>query len=317
MAKKKQSRTGLAIHGGAGTILKKNLSADLESAYRTSLLNIIEHCYDLLQSGSSALDVVEKAVTMLEDDPRFNAGKGSVFNENGGHEMDASIMNGKNLNAGAVSMIKKVKNPIMLARKIMENSDHLYLSGDAAEKFALKHNLEIKNKKYFHTDLRFGQLKKAKLKKIVTIDHSILNNEKNKFGTVGAVALDVNGNLASATSSGGMTNKASGRIGDSAIIGAGTYADNRTCAVSSTGYGEFFIRGVIAHDISCLMKYKKLSLRKACEYSIKKNLYSLGGRGGVIAIDKNCNIEIVFDTVGMYRACMKNGSIPEVRIFKN
>ena len=250
----------IAIHGGAGTLLKKDLSSDLEKAYLSTLNNAIETGYKILQSGGSAVHAVEMAVSHMENSPLFNAGKGSAFNAAGKHEMDSAIMTGKFLKCGAVSGINHIKNPIGLARAIMDKSEHVYLISEGALDFARLNNIEFEDDHYFYDAKRYKQWEELKGSAVYNLDHT----PEKKFGTVGAVAIDSEGNLAAATSTGGMTNKALGRVGDSPIIGAGTYANNKTCAVSCTGHGELFIRAVVAYDISCLMEYKGYSLKQAC-----------------------------------------------------
>ncbi|MFN3637775.1 MAG: isoaspartyl peptidase/L-asparaginase family protein [Chloroherpetonaceae bacterium] len=298
----------IAIHGGAGTILKSSISPEQDALYRERLTRALETGYALLECGSTSLDAVEAVVQLLEDDSLFNAGKGAVFNSNGKVELDASIMDGKTLRAGAVAALHHVKNPICLARAVMEQSEHVFLIGEGAEQFAKEHQLELVDESYFFTEARWQSLQKAKAKESLT--------EKEKHGTVGAVALDQFGNLAAATSTGGMTNKKFGRIGDSPIIGAGTYADNETCAVSATGHGEYFIRAVVAHDIAALMRYKHLSVQAAAEEVIMQKLTKLGGTGGVIAIDRNGNIAMPFNTEGMYRGYKVQGGKTFVAIYK-
>ncbi len=317
---------GIAIHGGAGTILRSSMTPEKEKLYTDALRNALQKGYAILEKGGSALDAVETAVRSLEDCPLFNAGKGAVFNNAGTHEMDASIMSGKDLSAGAVSLIKHVKNPVSLARTVMEKSEHVFLCGDGAENFAKQMNLEFAGDEYFYDAFRFEQWKKAKETEGSFLDHNVEtedtrhktqdNTNDKKFGTVGAVALDANGNLAAATSTGGMTNKKFGRVGDSPIIGAGTYANNNTCAISCTGHGELFIRSVVAYDVSALMEYKNLSLREACEKVVMKKLVKIGGEGGLIAIDKHGNIELPFNSEGMYRAMKSSGGAEKVEIYK-
>jgi beta-aspartyl-peptidase (threonine type) len=302
-------RFAIAIHGGAGTILKSSMTPEQEAQYRMKLAEAVDIGYAILEKGGTSLDAVEAVVQRLEDDSLFNAGKGSVFNSEGKVELDASIMDGNTLKAGAVAGVHHVKNPIRLARTVMEQSDHVFLIGDGAEKFAQEHGLELVDESYFFTEARWQSLQKAKAKESLT--------EKEKHGTVGAVALDQHGNLAAATSTGGMTNKKFGRIGDSPIIGAGTYADNETCAISATGHGEYFIRAVVAHDIASLMRYKGLSLQAAAEEVIMKKLTKLGGTGGIIAIDRNANIAMPFNTDGMYRAYKVHGGNTFVAIYKD
>ncbi len=302
-------RFAIAIHGGAGTILKSSMTPEQDALYRTRLAEAVEVGYAILEKGGTSLDAVEAVVQRLEDDSLFNAGKGAVFNSEGKVELDASIMDGNTLKAGAVATLHHVKNPIRLARTVMEQSDHVFLIGDGAEQFAKAHGLELVDDSYFFTDARWQSLQKAKAKESLT--------EKEKHGTVGAVALDQHGNLAAATSTGGMTNKKFGRIGDSPIIGAGTYADNETCAISATGHGEYFIRAVVAHDIASLMRYKGLSLQAAAEAVIMKKLTQLGGTGGIVAIDRNANIAMPFNTDGMYRAYKVQGGNTFVAIYKD
>jgi beta-aspartyl-peptidase (threonine type) len=257
----------------------------------------------ILKDKGLAIDAVEAVVKQLEDNPLFNAGRGSVFTHEGRNEMDASIMEGKTLMAGAISGVYNVKNPITLARTVMESSEHVFLSGGGAVDFAKKMGIPLESDDYFFVQYRYDQLQKARENDEIILDHTVVkNNNERKFGTVGAVALDAYGNLAAATSTGGMTNKQHGRIGDSPIIGAGTYANNKTCAVSCTGHGEYFMRSVVAYDISCLMEYKGLSLKEACHFVIHEKLVKLGGEGGLVAVDHEGNIEMPFNTEGMYRA---------------
>jgi len=312
MSKKKFS---IAVHGGAGTILKKLMNAEKERIYKKALSVSLEVGYDILEEGGSAVDAVEAAVYELENFPLFNAGKGAVFTHDGKHEMDASIMDGKTLKAGAVTCVQRVRNPVVLAREVMEFSEHVLLSGKGAEQFAKVRKIKLENDNYFFTDERFKQLQEVINEEGAHLDHNI-NVKDKKFGTVGAVALDKNGNLAAATSTGGMTNKRFGRIGDSPIIGSGTYANNKTCAVSCTGHGEFFIRAVVAYDISCLMEYKNMTLKQACKEVVNKKLVKLGGEGGLIAIDKNGNIELAFNSEGMYRGYKTSSGKELIGIYK-
>ena len=307
----------IAIHGGAGTILRHLMTPEKEMQYRQGLLDALSAGEQILTKGGSSLDAVEAAVMSLENFPLFNAGKGAVFTNKGTHEMDASIMEGRNLEAGAVSGISRVKNPVQLARVIKEKSGHVFLCGPEAESFAHKMNLTMENDDYFYTQERFDQWQEVKDSDTYQLDHSDKTETgEKKFGTVGCVALDQNGNLAAATSTGGMTNKRFGRVGDSPMIGAGTYANNKTCAISCTGHGEFFIRAVVAYDISCLMEYKGLTLRDACEFVVKDKLVKMGGEGGLIAIDAQGNIELPFNSAGMYRAWQKQGEQAEIRIYE-
>lgn len=304
----------IAIHGGAGTILKSSMTPEKEVAYKQALQTALDAGYNALKNQKPALEAVEIAVMKLEDSPLFNAGKGSVFTSEGTHEMDASIMEGKHLEAGAVSMVSGVQNPIALAKLVLEKSDHVFLAGDGAMKFAKKMNCVFQAKEWFHDDFRYQQWLAIKDTDSVQLDHTV--KKEQKFGTVGAVALDLFGNIAAATSTGGMTNKKFGRIGDSPMIGAGTYANNKTCAVSCTGSGEYFIRGVVAYDVSCLMEYKGLSLAEACDEVIHHRLLEINGDGGLIAVDTKGNIALPFNTEGMYRASRKSGQEGVVEIYK-
>lgn len=307
----------LVIHGGAGTLLKGSMTSEKEKAYKTVLENAIEAGFSLMENGAQALDAVVKAVAILEDSPLFNAGKGSVFTHDGTHEMDASIMNGKNRRAGAVSLITGIKNPIFLARDVMEKSNHVFLAGEGAMRFAYQLGYPLMDPEYFFDEFRYGQWQEIKNTDQFQLDHS--QNKDHKFGTVGAVACDQFGNIAAATSTGGMTNKRWGRIGDSPLIGAGTYANNETCAVSCTGSGEFFIRGVAAYDVSCLMEFKGLSLKEAAEEVILNRMRQIQGDGGLIAVDKQGNFALPFNTEGMYRGyktCDNNGVKKAIQIYK-
>jgi L-asparaginase / beta-aspartyl-peptidase len=307
----------IAIHGGAGTILKSTMTPAMEAQYLQGLKLAIESGSAVLARGGSSLNAVEEAVIALENFPLFNAGKGAVFTNKGKHEMDASIMNGQTLEAGAVSGISNVKNPIALARVIMDKSGHVFLCGAEAELFAKQEGLTFESDDYFFEETRYKQWQEVKNSDGYQLDHTVKNGEGKKFGTVGAVALDLHGNLAAATSTGGMTNKRFGRIGDSPIIGAGTYANNQTCAISCTGHGEYFMRAVVAYDISCLMEYKGYTLKQACDYVVKDKLVKFGGEGGLIAIDQFGNIELPFNSEGMYRACKKNNEEPIVKIYED
>ncbi len=300
---------GIVIHGGAGTILKKNMTPEKEAAYKAKLEEAIKIGHTILKNGGTSLDAVQKTINVLEDSPLFNAGKGAVFTSEETNELDASIMDGSDLDAGAVSGVTTVKNPIDLARAVMTKSPHVMLSGKGAEQFAKEQALDIVDPSYFYTENRMKSLQHVKQKeqaknasnKTAFYDPII---KDAKFGTVGCAALDKNGNLAAGTSTGGMTNKKWNRIGDAPIIGAGTYANNATCAVSSTGWGEYFIRAVVAHDISALMEYKELSLQEAARIVIQEKVPKLGGNGGIIAIDHKGNVAMEFNTAGMYRATM-------------
>ncbi len=301
----------IAIHGGAGTILKSSMTDEKEAAYKNALQAALLAGERVLEAQGSALDAVEMAVRSLEDNELFNAGKGSVFTHDGKHEMDASIMDGKNLMAGAVAGIDKVKNPVSFARMVMEKTEHVFLSGAGAMELARKLNVQQMPDDYFFTQQRFEQLAEIRNSDKMQLDHS-----DKKFGTVGAVALDVHGNIAAATSTGGMTNKKFGRVGDSPMIGAGTYANNASCAVSCTGHGEFFIRAVVAYDVACLVEYKGLTLAQACEKVVNDKLVKLGGEGGLIALDKAGNISLVFNSEGMYRGYKRQGEDMYLGIYK-
>jgi beta-aspartyl-peptidase (threonine type) len=269
--------------------------------------------YSVLKKGGSATDAVEKAVVILENSHLFNAGKGSVFTVNGTHEMDASIMDGKTLNAGAVSLVTGIKNPISLAKDVMENSEHVFLAGEGAMLFAKMKNYTIEESSYFYDEFRHKQWLEIKDTDSFQLDHSV--KKDSKFGTVGAVACDKEGNIAAATSTGGMTNKRFGRVGDSPMVGAGNYANNKTCAISCTGSGEFFIRGVVAYDVACLMEHKNLTLEEASNEVIYKRIIEIGGDGGLIAVDTNGNIAMPFNTEGMYRGYKTSEGKEEVLIY--
>lgn len=305
----------IAIHGGAGTLIKGKMTPEKEKAYRDTLQLALDESFNILKNKGTALDAVEKAVVILEDSPLFNAGKGSVFTADGTHEMDAAIMDGKDLRAGAVSLVTGIKNPVSMARLIMEKSPHVLLAGQGAMDFAQLHGLQLKNEDYFYDEFRYQQWQKIKDSDHFQLDHS--DKKDSKFGTVGAVACDMNANLAAATSTGGMTNKNWGRIGDTPLIGIGNYANNNTCAVSCTGSGEFFIRGVVAYDVSCLMEYKKLSLIEAAEEVIHKRLLKIKGDGGLIAVDNKGNITMPFNTEGMYRGMKSSNGENKVAIYED
>ncbi len=304
----------IAIHGGAGTLVKGMMTPEKETAYKSALKTALDEGYQLLENGGSSVEAVELAVRLLEDSPLFNAGKGSVFTSTGSHEMDASIMDGSTLNAGAVSFVEGVKNPITLAKDVMEKSEHVFLAGEGAMEFARNHNHKFENETYFHDDLRYNQWQEIKGTDGFQLDHSL--KKDSKFGTVGAVACDQFGNIAAATSTGGMTNKKFGRVGDSPMIGAGNYANNKTCAVSCTGSGEFFIRGVIAYDVACLIEHKELSLEAAASEVVHKRLLDIGGDGGVIAINTKGEITMPFNTEGMYRASKSSNGEELIAIYK-
>jgi beta-aspartyl-peptidase (threonine type) len=311
---------GIVIHGGAGTILKENMSDSLEAAYKAKLKEAISAGYNILKNGGNSLDAVTHTINIMEDSPLFNAGKGAVFTHEGSNELDASIMDGANLNAGAVAGVKHIKNPIDLARDVMQKSEHVMLYGAGAEEFAKGLGYKMMDTSYFYTKNRYESLlrvlekEKSKNEKKVSFEDSYIKN--SKFGTVGCAALDKHGNLAAGTSTGGMTNKRWNRIGDAPIIGAGTYANNATCAVSSTGWGEYFIRSVVAYDISALMEYKGMTLQEAASEVIQKKVPALGGDGGIVAIDKDGNVAMEFNTAGMYRATMNSEGELVIKIYK-
>jgi beta-aspartyl-peptidase (threonine type) len=314
----------LVIHGGAGTILKKNMTPGKEAAYRASLQKALETGYAVLQKGSSSLDAVEATVKVLEDDSLFNAGKGAVFTHEGINELDAAIMNGKNLAAGAVAGVRNIRNPITAARAVMERSEHVLLTGRGAEQFAKEVGVTLVDPAYFRTQQRWNELQDALQDDAVkaAAGHSFLPdgrlgtiNRDYKFGTVGCVALDKHGNLAAGTSTGGMTDKKYGRVGDSPLIGAGTYANNNTVAVSCTGWGEYYIRNIVAYDLSALVEYKGVTVTEAGDRVIFK-VGRLGGDGGLIALDKNGNMAMPFNTEGMYRGCVTRDGKIEIYIYK-
>ncbi|MCC6372130.1 MAG: isoaspartyl peptidase/L-asparaginase [Bacteroidia bacterium] len=308
------SKYAIAIHGGAGTILKSLMTPEKEAAYTLALSEAIAAGENILKSGGSALDAVEKAIVSLENNPLFNAGRGAVFTNEGKNELDASIMSGLDLSAGAVAGVKNIKNPISLAKAVMQQSEHVFMAGHGAEEFARKVKAEFMPDDYFFVQMRYDQYLQAKQSDTIQLDHTV--DKEKKFGTVGAVALDLSGNTAAGTSTGGMTNKKHGRVGDTPVIGAGTYANNITCAISCTGHGEFFIRSVVAYDISCLMEYKGLSLKEACDVVVMNKLVKIGGEGGLVALDAKGNIELPFNSEGMYRAKKSSNSELFVGIYK-
>jgi beta-aspartyl-peptidase (threonine type) len=334
-------RLGFMIHGGAGVIRKGDLTPEKEKAYRAKLEEAVLAGYKKLQDGKSGLDAVQAAINLMEDSPLFNAGKGAVFTADGKNELDAAIMDGKTLKAGAVAGLRHVKNPINLARSVMENSPHVMMVGEGAEQFAKEQKIELVDEKYFFTQPRWDALQKvikeeaeknksqspqtdnqkpktkSEKQSVVELPESIQNNPYNKFGTVGAVALDKEGNVAAGTSTGGMTYKKYGRVGDAPIIGAGTYASNSSCAVSATGWGEFFIRLGVARDIAALMEYSALPIQQAADRVIKQKLQNLGGDGGIIAIDHFGNMAVSFNSEGMYRAYIDQNGKPVVEIYKD
>lgn len=304
----------LAIHGGAGVILKKNMSDALEKDYRQSLERVLAYGASELKKGATALDVVVSTVMRLEDDPKFNAGKGAVFSAAGINELDAAIMDGRDRNAGTVAGVTRVKNPITLARAVMDHSPHVMLQAQGAEDFAKVQKLDRVDPKYFYTERRYQQMK-DKLARKKRKQGAALETPETKYGTVGAVVRDNCGNLAAGTSTGGLTAKQFGRVGDVPIIGAGTYADNRYCAVSATGTGEYFIRATVARDICARRQFLDESIGAASNHLIHKTLADMGGDGGVIAIDPDGNYAFSFNTPGMYRGAVKPGAM-HVEIFE-
>jgi beta-aspartyl-peptidase (threonine type) len=309
------SKFTIAVHGGAGTISKKSMTPEKETAYLKALNDAITAGYNILDKNGDVLDAVKAAVIELENNILFNAGKGSVFTNTGTHEMDASIMDGKDLSAGAVASVKNIRNPIELAYTVMKKSEHVFLIGNGAEEFAKQNEIAFEPDEYFYSEFRYKQLLKTKQSNETALDHSVDPDEK-KFGTVGAVACDANGNLAAATSTGGMTNKQFGRVGDSPIIGIGTYANNKTCAISCTGHGEPFIKAVAAYDVSCLMEYKGLSLEDAMSIVVMDKLMKIDGEGGMIGVDANGNASLIFNSEGMYRGFCSSDGRRDVAIYK-
>ena len=309
----------LAIHGGAGTILKEDMTAELEKAYLQGLRDALHAGYAVLEEGGSSVNAVKAALVIMEDNVLFNAGRGSVFTKKGLQEMDAAIMDGSTLDAGAVSGVRNVRNPIELATEVMRNSNHVFLSGKGANDFAIKQGIKLEPDEYFFSQFRYDQWKSIRDSDTYSLDHTNQDLEElmkdKKFGTVGAVACDMNGDIAAATSTGGMTNKKYGRIGDSPIIGCGTYANNKTCAISCTGHGEMFIRTVAAYDVSCLMEYKGMSLDEAMNIVVHDKLIKIGGEGGMIGADANGNLAMIFNSAGMYRAAKNNNGYEEVAIY--
>ena len=320
----RDKKIGIVIHGGAGVISRGSLTPEREKEYRAKLEEALLAGYKLLEQGRSSLDAIEAAIRIMVDSPLFNAGKGAVFTNEGKNELDASVMDGKTLGAVSVAGLRKIKNPITLARTVMEKSPHVMMVGQGAEKFAVEQGFELVDEKYFFTEQRWEGLQrvlKEEQQKGKSPGHSselpASRKDENRFGTVGAVALDKDGNLAAGTSTGGMTNKRFGRVGDAPIIGAGTYANNATCAVSATGWGEYFIRLGVARDISALMEYRALPVQQAADIVIKQKLQNMGADGGVIVIDKFGNIGISFNSEGMYRAYMNVDGKPVVQIYKD
>lgn len=300
-----QGKYVIVIHGGAGTIKKENMTDEQRVAYEAKLTEALKAGEAILAKGGASIDAVIAAVNVMEDSPLFNAGKGSVFNSEGKNEMDASIMDGKSLKAGAVAGVTTIKNPINAARLVMDSSAHVMMTGKGAEQFAALYGVEIVDPSYFHSERSWKEYQRVKAQV-----------EEGRKGTCGAVALDLSGNLAAATSTGGMTYKRYGRVGDAPIIGAGTYANNESCAVSCTGHGEYFIRNVVAYDITARMLYLGESLEKASDYIVNQKLVSQEGTGGLVSVDKNGNVAMPFNTPGMYRGYIKQGEKPVVLMYK-
>jgi len=314
-------KISIAIHGGAGTILKEDMTPELEDAHRKGLSEALGAGYAVLENGGTALNAVKAAVVILEDNPLFNAGKGAVFTKKGLNEMDAAIMDGSTLEAGAIAGVRNIRNPVELAEEVMLHSGHVFLCGKGANDFAIKQGIKLEPDDYFYSQYRYDQWREIRDSDLYQLDHK---NDKlvgllkdKKLGTVGAVACDGDGNIAAATSTGGMTNKRFGRIGDSPLIGIGTYANNKTCAISCTGHGEIFIKAVAAYDVSCLMEYKNMSLLQACEEVVLKKLVALNGEGGLIGMDTKGNAALVFNSAGMYRGLKNSDGENWIAIYSN
>lgn len=309
----------ICIHGGAGTILKEDMTPELEKAYLDALQTALNAGYAVLEEGGTAVNAVKAAVVVLEDNVLFNAGRGSVFTKKGVQEMDAAIMRGQDLEAGSVCGVKNVRNPVELAAEVMMNSNHVFLSGKGASDFAIKQGIKLEPDEYFFSQFRYDQWKAIRDSDNYALDHTHHHLEElmrdKKFGTVGAVACDANGNIAAATSTGGMTNKKYGRVGDSPIIGAGTYANNETCAISCTGHGEPFIKAVAAYNVSCLMEMKGLTLQQAMDETVMHKLKSMDGEGGMIGVDAQGNFAMIFNSAGMYRGVRNDKGVNEVSIY--
>ncbi|SMG27310.1 beta-aspartyl-peptidase (threonine type) [Marivirga sericea] len=314
----KQGPISLVIHGGAGTIKRENMTEEQDAEYRAKLAEALEAGYSKLESGAPAMDAVIAAIQIMEASPLFNAGVGAVFTNKGKNELDAAVMDGKNRNAGAVAGVSTIKSPILAALSVMDDSPHVMMSGPGAEKFAEEQGLELVDPEYFFTQSRYDALQRVKKREEEKGNSAaLLDFPDSKFGTVGCVALDKDGNIAAGTSTGGMTNKRYGRIGDAPIIAAGTYADNATCGVSATGHGEYFIRSVVAYDVAAKMKYAGMSLDGAANKIVYEELVEFGGSGGFIALDKAGNISMPFNTSGMYRGYMNEKGKPNVFIYKD
>ncbi len=311
----------IVIHGGAGTILKSDMTPGLEDAYKAALQDAVKAGFAVLEQGGSSVNAVKAAIVVLEDNVLFNAGRGSVFTKKGVQEMDAAIMEGANLEAGSVAGVRNVRNPIELAAEVMHNSNHVFLSGKGANDFAIKQGIKLEPDEYFFSQFRYDQWKEMRDSDNYSLDHTNQGIDElmkdKKFGTVGAVACDAQGNIAAATSTGGMTNKKYGRIGDSPLIGAGTYANNSTCAISCTGHGEPFIRAVAAYDVSALMEYKGMSLQEAMNEVVHVKLIKIDGEGGMIGVDAKGEIAMIFNSAGMYRAMMNSRGETIIGIYKD
>lgn len=310
----------ITIHGGAGTILKQDLTPQLEQLYLSGLQQAQDAGFAILENGGTALNAVVAAVVSLENNILFNAGKGSVFTKNGEHEMDAAVMEGKNLFAGAVAGVKNIANPVELALAVMQQSNHVFLSGQGAVEFAKQQNIKMMPDEYFYSQFRYHQWQAVSNSDTYMLDHNIniaatILKDK-KFGTVGAAACDKHGNIAAATSTGGMTNKQYNRIGDTPVIGSGTYANNNTCAISCTGHGEMFLRAVAAYDVSCLMEYKNLSLTDAMQIVVNEKLMKINGEGGMVGVDNTGNFAMIFNSEGMYRGVKSSDGTNETAIYR-
>lgn len=310
----------MVVHGGAGTILREDMTPQLETAYLKGLEGGLNAGYAVLEEGGTAINAVKAALVVMEDNMLFNAGRGSVFTKKGVQEMDAAIMDGSTLNAGSVAGVRNVRNPIELAAEVMRNSNHVFLSGKGANDFAIKQGIKLEPDEYFFSQFRYDQWKAIRDSDNYSLDHTHQQLEElmrdRKFGTVGAVACDMNGNIAAATSTGGMTNKKYGRIGDSPLIGCGTYANNKTCAVSCTGHGEPFIRAVAAYDVSALMEYKRLTLHEAMNIVVNEKLPRIEGEGGMIGVDAQGNHAMILNSAGMYRGYRNSEGMSEVKIYR-
>jgi L-asparaginase / beta-aspartyl-peptidase len=314
------SKFTLVIHGGAGTILKEDMTPELEKAYQEGLQQALDAGYAVLEEEGSAVNAIKAAIVILEDNVLFNAGRGAVFTKKGVQEMDAAIMDGSDLEAGSVAGVRNVRNPIELAAEVMRNSNHVFLSGKGANDFAIKQGIKLEPDEYFFSQFRYDQWKSIRDSDNYSLDHTHQRLEElmkdKKFGTVGAVACDMKGNIAAATSTGGMTNKKYGRIGDSPLIGCGTYANNKTCGISCTGHGEMFIRAVAAYDVSCLMEYKGCSLEEAMNIVVHDKLMKIGGEGGMIGVDAEGNAALVFNSAGMYRGMKSSDGTSTIALYR-